>query len=64
MYIDRCSNANMHNTRLFLTNSCYSCKSWDYLGKLSTSVRPGNIGFPVKSSAKMQPTLHKSTPTP
>ncbi|KAL4556174.1 hypothetical protein LXL04_038817 [Taraxacum kok-saghyz] len=29
-----------------------------------TSVLPGIMGFPAKSSARMQPALHKSTPTP
>lgn len=29
-----------------------------------TSVRPGMMGFPASSSAKMQPVLHRSTATP
>jgi len=34
------------------------------LKKKSTSFFPGNIGFPLRSSAKIQPTDHMSTAGP
>jgi len=52
------------NFDIFQYSSEGDPQSLKILCSCSTSVLPGMIGFPVKSSASMHPVLHRSTVTP